>query len=150
MADKYLPELQETTLLQDNDLVYVTGLEANDYSVSCKNLRAVFRPTPASIAKVLSYTVTASDCDGKWFCNLGAVASVEFTLPVPSDHLRVGFFVEANKYVLVTPPGGYRIMYLASMDGQSVRCTTVGASLFLRATDYNWYVVHSSGTWVAV
>lgn len=150
MADKYLPELQSTTVLQDDDLVYVTGVTTHDFSVNCKNLRNVFKPLLPSVDKTLSYTVQVSDCDGKWFSNHGAVSTVEFTLPLADDGLEVGFFVTDNKYVVVTPLLSNRIVLLASMDGQSVRSTDVGASLFLRATNHEWYVVHRSGNWAAV
>jgi hypothetical protein len=150
MADKYVPELQATTSLQDGDLVYVTGATANDYKVTCQNLRKTLRPLASSVAKTLSYTVTSGNCNGTWFSNNGAVSSVEFTLPSASDNLTVGFFVDAAKYVIVTPQLSDRIMYLTSMDGQSARTNVVGASLFIRATNNNWYVVCTSGNWTAV
>lgn len=150
MPDKYLPDLTLTTSLQDSDLIYVTGASENDYYVSCKNARKAFKPLVTSAGKVLSYTVLVTDCVGKWFSNRSAVSSVEFTLPFAADGLTVGFFVDAAKFVIVTPQLTDRIMYLTSMDGQSSRANSVGSSLFLRATDNNWYVVDVSGNWTAV
>jgi hypothetical protein len=150
MSDKYLPNLTETDSLNDDDLLYVTGVSTGDFAVKSKNLRVVLKPLPPSVQKTLSYTVTAEDCDGRWFSNQGSLSSVEFSLPESADGLSICFLVSSAKNLVITPRLTDRIVNLAFMDGQSVRCKTVGASICLRSTDHNWYVTSNSGTWAAV
>jgi len=150
MADKYLPELTEADSLRDQDLMYTTGQTSDDEKLTIKNMRKLTAPYRETTAKSVSYAFSALDCDGSWFSNNGAGGPITFTLPVASDGLMVGLLVEDAKYLNISPQAGEQIVYLTSAPGKTVRNKTVGSSIFLRATDNNWYVVNVTGTWAEV
>lgn len=149
VADKYLPNLTETTHISDADLLYFTGSATGDYKVLSQDLRKVLNPVLSVSSKSVSYPVTAADCVGKWFSNKTASGEIVFTLPAVASGLIVCFIVESYNYLKITPQAGDKIVSLA-VDGQSIRSRTLRNSIILKATAYDWYVLTKTGTWSAV
>lgn len=145
--NKYLSDLIELTSISDADLFYVAG---SDYKSFLQTIRNLTNPCSASTVKLLDYAVQESDCDGRSFTNRGALSIVEFTLPNVSDGLEVAFYVGSAKNLQITPQAADKIAQIATSDGQSIRSSTLGSFIMLRATANDWFVTRKTGTWVAV
>lgn len=149
MSDKYLPDITQATSINYVDLFYLTGSSAGDYKVYFQDLRKSLNPAYSTVTKSSDYSLSDSDCTGKWFSNKPASSTISFILPQASSGLIVGFIIEAFKYLLITPQAGDKIASIG-IDGQSIRSNTLRDSIVLRATDDDWYVVSKNGTWSAV
>jgi hypothetical protein len=147
MANKRLPQLTEATVLDDLDLLYSTGPVSTDAKVTLKDIRNLTHPVEAIVGKTISYTVTAADCDGGWFSNKNSWTSINFDLPPVADNLSIGFIVEENQQLIITPQSIDKISFIKTADGDDIRSNTIGNSVLLRSTKYDWYVVYLGGSW---
>jgi hypothetical protein len=147
MADKRLIQLNETTKLDDLDLVYSTGPVSSDAAITLKVLRDLVNPVETIVDKSVSYNVLPADCDGGWFSNKNAWTSVNFSLPEASDNLTIGFIVEESEQLIITPTVNDKVAFINTIDGDDIRSNTIGDSVFLRATNNDWYIVYLGGSW---
>ncbi len=145
MADKYLPHLKELTSLQDDDLFYIVS--DGDYKSYLKEMRKYFNPSYVTIPKTFSYNITVDESYGNWFSNEGAFAAISFKLPIISDGMYVCFVVQTAKNMLITPQASDLIMGFSTYGGQSIKSSTIGDTVVLRATSNNWHISRIFGSW---
>lgn len=148
MADKYLPQLNELTSLEDDDLIYLSA--GSDYKAGMKATRSFLNPVYGTEGRIVSHAIPISSCYGQWYSNKGAFTQISFFLPVVQDGLYVGFVVETAVYLLVTPSPSDIIIGMTDYNGQSIKSNSIGSSIVLRATGHVWHVSRLVGTWVKV
>lgn len=153
MANKSIPQLNPDTSPKRTYLFYTAKRKNQGGYVDRKSELStlkIFSNTSRTMPKGGNYTVSATECDDRWFSNRNAVAAITFSLPPVQPGLVVGFTIEKSYSVTITPNVNDKIMPDGGADGVSIIATVVGSSITLRGYDDGWHVLSEVGSWIAV
>jgi hypothetical protein len=150
MANQSLPDLNNNSSPTIANFTYTARDNGSSWFADAKitlGTTKSFCSTSSVVQKTSSYTVSASDCDGRWFSDYGASGNVTFTLPSSQSGYEIGFILEENLRWIELKPDSEDSIFPIGGAGVSVFGSVQGSTAYLRAVQDGWQIVSSYGMW---
>lgn len=144
MSNKKIQDLTSNPTPSSVDYLYVaerSGINSYlDRKVSFLNFSKFLNISKTSIIGY-TYSITSSQLDKRWFSNQGAIATIQYFLPPTEDGKEIGFVLEENFRIKVTPNSSDKIIPLSNVDGESIECNVLGSSIYLKGCADGWMII---------